>query len=324
MLEEFFVPNILDWSVPPDVKKVLVTRRPPKMFKGIVPDWNQKSKNWGRKVDQAIERAVNGLLKDSKILQHSLTAYAREDILEDKLKRLGETDMIHFTPSYGAIFRMLFSPSPPVQQALQSISSELGLVQGEYTAIHLRVRYPRGLPLERQNILLGKDPNAPDADHGGLLWSGAARNYAIQQATHAIRCSKRLLRSPTEKVYMISDSNDLVRYFAHEIKGSKKGMDSKIDLEAVRQAHSMNIVARDMSAENFHLDRQKGKNASDYYSTFLDLLLASRARCVAYGVGRYGLFAAKISGTKCQIWYQREAYGEEPGKGHNAAFCPME
>jgi hypothetical protein len=74
--------------------------------------------------------------------------------------------------------------------------------------------------------------------------------------------------------------------------------------------------------DNFHLDRQRGKNVRDYYSTFIDLLLASGARCIAYGLGRYGLFASKIAGSPCQIWYQAESsYGEDGAKGHNATFC---
>jgi hypothetical protein len=326
ILEEFLTPNALDWSVPPQVQKVLVTRRPPKFFDGILKDWNQKRKGWASKMDRAIKRAKTGEYRDKHILQHSLTAHSKETALEKRMTALGETDMIHFTPAYRNIFRMFFCPSSQVQQELDTVSSQLGLVPGEYSAVHLRVRYPRGVSLEEQGMLVGKEPDAPDADHGGLQWSGPAKDYAVKWATHALRCSQTLLKQETEKIYMIADSNDLVRHFAYDLKApnakdNKTLISSPGDLAAWRAAASTNIVARDMSIDNFHLDRQRGKNASAYYSTFIDLLLASRARCIAYGLGRYGLFASKIAGSPCQIWYQAESYGEVDGKGHNAPFC---
>ena len=142
-------------------------------------------------------------------------------------------------------------------------------------------------------MLVGKEPDARDADHGGLLWSSPANDYAVKWATHAVRCSQILLKQKTEKIYMIADSNDSIRHFAHDLKApnakdNKALISSPGNLAVWRAAASTNTVARDMSMDNFDLDRQREKNASDYYSTFLDLLLASEARCIAYGLGRYG------------------------------------
>ena len=55
-----------------------------------------------------------------------------------------------------------------MQHELDTVSSQLGLVPGEYSAVHLRVRYPRGLPLKDQGMLVGKEPDARDADHVGF------------------------------------------------------------------------------------------------------------------------------------------------------------
>jgi hypothetical protein len=74
------------------------------------------------------------------------------------------------------------------------------------------------------------------------------------------------------------------------------------------------VVSRDVSAENAHIDRQKGRPALAYYGTFLDLLVAVHARCVIYGIGYYTAFAAKISGTKCKLLYQQEAWGSQADK----------
>ena len=59
-------------------------------------------------MDRAIERAKTGENRENKILQHSLTAYIMEAGMERRLAALGETDMIHFTTSYGKIFACSF------------------------------------------------------------------------------------------------------------------------------------------------------------------------------------------------------------------------
>ena len=340
LLEEYLVPPChyfqktpglcLDWTVPTEVQRNLSARRPPKFFEDILADWNQKKKLWPKRIGWAIARANN--VTDSygknKILQHSLSAHIHQAELREKLG--------NETVPYDKLFRLFFRPSPGVQQEIDTVSMEAGLAPGQYTAIHLRVRYPTGVTKKDQSIILAGKPSGDNktrtsnaADHQGLLWSGPSKEYAVGWATHAIECSQRFLlqnKGQNEKIYMISDSNDLVNYFVHEIRNTKdqKHLETlpPFELSAINVANSVNLVSRDSAMENFHLDRQQGRNVSEYYSTFVDLLLASQARCIAYGLGRYGLFASKIGGISCQVWYQAEAYNRASGKGdNNVPFC---
>ena len=82
------------------------------------------------------------------------------------------------------------------------------------------------------------------------------------------------------------------------------------------------MVARNVTLENAHIDRQKGRAAPDYYGTFVDLYVAMQARCVVYGIGYYAAFAAKISGTDCAYLYAEETWGSQVEK--NARICPKQ
>ena len=128
-------------------------------------------------------------------------------------------------------------------------------------------------------------------------------------------------------IYFLSDSNDLVRHVTVEL------LDAQFVQEANTNASSENIypelqavvqsgvlVARDVTNETAHLDRQKGRPADAYYSTFVDLFIAIHAYCVVYGIGYYAVFAAKISGTQCKYLYQKEAWGSQGDK--QALECP--
>ena len=66
---------------------------------------------WKNYFDKAIQRAINNNKEyngssyaNEKILRHRLLGHINENALEDKLRFLGETDMIHTTPTFGKIF----------------------------------------------------------------------------------------------------------------------------------------------------------------------------------------------------------------------------
>ena len=121
------------------------------------------------------------------------------------------------------------------------------------------------------------------------------------------------------KTTVFSDSNDLVRYMAHELtdpdylKQNATFFQNDTDKAALKAIENTRLVARDARDENAHIDRQKGREAPAYYGTFVDFLLAVNARCVTYGIGYYAIFATKISGIDCKLVYQEEEWGGREG-----------
>lgn len=336
-LEEFLVPNELDWSIPKEIRgffarggrdrvsreDMKLVRAYDELFEGYSSE-NPTNVFWESHMDEALRRATTGAFKDKKVLRHRILGHLGEGYLEERLRRLGETDMLHWTPSFGSIFWMFFRPSSAVQTELDTIYKSLSLAPSSYSAVHCRVRHPKAHPPSIN--VKGKNADYP-ADKTGLPWTGRTRAMAIETATGAIRCARTRLHEH-EPLYFFSDSNDLVRFMAHELTDGRfvaanasLFISGGVDARALAAVQSTKIVARTVVAENPHIDRQKGRPAAAYYPTFVDLLLAVRARCITYGVGFYAVFAAKISGTPCKTLYMEETWGGSYNKSSTAEVC---
>ena len=338
-LENFLVPNEIDWTVPRDIKgffsehgvrvsrqEMKIVRAYPELFEGYASDRPDQD-FWDDHLDKALERAIEGSFKDTKILRHRLLGHINEEELESRLKLLGETDMIHWTSSFGKIFHLFFRPSEPVQRELDQVHRTLNMVLGQYSAVHCRVRHPKATP--KAVYIKGKHEDYP-ADKTGLPWEGETRLFAIETATHALRCARTLVKDSREPIYFFSDSNDLVRYISHELRDPNFVADnaalfekSEKDASALEVVQETNVMARNMTEENAHIDRQKGREPSAYYATFVDLFLAVNARCITYGIGFYAVFATKISGTKCKLRYQEESWGGTADARVNTNQCVL-
>jgi hypothetical protein len=338
-IEEFLVPNILDWSVPQDIpgfspqnksllrvsrETILHMRAYKSLFEGY-REARPRTEFWQHDLDESLKRA-NGEWKSIKLLRHRILGHINEAELERRLLALGEDDMIHDTPSFGMIFRLFFRPSPGVATALDLAYKELQLSAGMYSAVHCRVRHPKATP-KHVNVK-GKNESLP-ADMSGLPWVGETRKFAIQTATRAIRCAEKYFHND-DPIYFFSDSNDLVRYMAHELSDAQFVMantsifrESPTDAAALEVARRRSIVSRSDDSENIHIDRQNGLDPPAYFSAFVDLFIAIQARCLAYGVGYYAVLATKISGISCKVLYQEEQWGGSEYKKETAQVCEL-
>jgi hypothetical protein len=321
-LENFFIPSeSLDWSVPLEAEfgfdDIRLVRNHTNLFQGY-PEDRPAQDFWNHDVDAALERANTGEYKDVKILRHRILGHLGEADLEARLSKVGYSEALHAAPLFGNIFWLFFRPSPEVQTEVTTILSNLQLRLYKYSAVHCRVRHPKAF--EYGNHVLGKNPRYP-ADKTGLPWEGQTRQFALEVAAQAIECSRDI--APTNPIYFLSDSNDLARHVTIELIDEQfvKANRSEVDWNLHRIVQGpTSVLGRDVTLETAHLDRQKGRPADAYYSTFIDLLLAVHASCVVYGVGYYASFASKISGTNCSYTYAQEAWGQQAEK--SAHFCP--
>jgi len=135
------------------------------------------------------------------------------------------------------------------------------------------------------------------------------KEFAVQIATHALKCASTVLQTPHEPICFLSDSNDLVNYVRQNLTIHNNHNNLTTD-ETNTTNDSWNIVSREQQSRNMHIDKTKGGQVHEYYGVFVDLLLGIHARCVVYGVGFYALFAAKISGTSCRLIHSREMWGD--------------
>ena len=310
-IEHFLVPNsYLDWRVPPDVplffpegaaevrhgrvsrvnmRKLKTTMG--EMFDGM-PEDHPTGQFWATQFDEALQRDLLSMKNRTRIMRHRLLGHlAPPGELE---RRIGGP-----VPPLGRLFCLFFQPSPGVAQAYQqartkllsSSSSSSSSSSVSYYALHLRVRHPKAAV----GHVMGRDGKHP-ADKTGLPWEGESKARAIATAEAAITCARHhFWHTTATPLYLCADSNDLVQHMTEHVPG---------------------IVSRpDINGENFHIDRQSWKAPEAYHATFVDILLAANAECIAFGVGNYGLLASRLSGTQCRVRYQKEAWGEHPLEG---------
>jgi hypothetical protein len=139
----------LDWRVPPEIpgffplpKQRVVSRQKLRdirnqftdMFEGY-ESANPTKDFWTKDWQVIMERVLTGEFSQKKVLRHRILGHLDEDVLEQRLLELGEKDTIHKTPTFGAIFRLFFRPTPSLQLALDHIYQELNLKPGLYTAV---------------------------------------------------------------------------------------------------------------------------------------------------------------------------------------------
>jgi len=341
-LENFLLPNdhhllFLDWRVPEqamfgfeDIRRV---RNETQMFEGF-PEANPTDEFFRKDFDTALERATVGSFSKIRVLRHRLLGHLYQDVLEERLQKemlpavAGDPQSLHISPLFGKIFWLFFRPSPPVHAKFVQVMKELQLVPQAYTAVHCRVRHPKAFSYGAN--IVGKNPAYP-ADKTGLPWEGETRQAALGVALKALQCAKSLTIDNGNKVYFLSDSNDLVSHIIQELpltNDDASNTSYNWTLPQLQQLVSKNtnghleVLSRDPKEENAHIDRQKGRPPEAYYDTFVDLLVVIHAQCVVYGIGYYAAFGAKISGTTCQYIYQKETWGAQAIKG--AEICPDE
>lgn len=334
-------PNRIDWRMPKEWTQCRHLRDCIGRFLNIpsletnVGNGHVRRKNYSQMMDANYYNLTRGALKDEKIVQFEIMGHGNEDWLEDQLKREGETDMIHHTPTFGNIFHSFFQLSPPIQIMYNQVTQSLNLSAQEYIAVHLRVRHPSGY--KRNAKMDGQ--YAGNADRNVPPFANQFRESAIKAAIRALECTQLLKGAAARMsskvsldaaeflpVYMMSDTKDLVKYFAFDLSSQKlndnrnhnetqsfsKNDPESIDSMAKHVASKFHIVSRLLDDENLHIDKATppGK-LEQYYSVFLDLFIGINAKCIVFGIGNYAVFAAKISFTPCKIRYQKAKLGTQ-------------
>jgi hypothetical protein len=166
--------------------------------------------------------------------------------------------------AYHGIWKAVFTPSAPVQALIDQNLHDLGLTPNNYVAAHVRAAYTRDT--------IGK-----------------------HEEIRAVNCAAQLAGNATSStpIYFASDS----------------AVTTRMALEYGIQQR-LPVVGRNVTVEPLHLDRGstflkdtfktaandwKGRPASDFYDTFVDLYLLALSKCSTFGQGGYGSWAAALS-----------------------------
>ena len=196
-------------------------------------------------------------------------------------------DLFDFDNVFSRVWKVLFTPSPPIQDILRSMLAKLDLVPNEYVSSHLRALY-------------GADSRP---------------TWIIQKFTqNALACATEIF--PGAPIFFASDSTIALEH-AQEYNGKESDLNDGADggrslrLRVVTTATKQtppnppDSAAGEKNASTvaisqpWHLDSFVGP-IENFYDTFVDLYLLAMARCVTYSKGGYGHWGMLIGGnTHC-------------------------
>lgn len=175
-LQEFLMPNDLDWSVPDYISEHLNSRKKIEGIK-LVSEKTGYRKLKGLREGNVQAPIVNIVLQDR---MGGLQEY--ENITAVMHNTSGSENTDTYKHIYHQLFRSIFRPSPPVQQLIDEQMDKTGLKPGEYAIAHLRANYGIEVKVDKQS----------------------PREAVRKQAINAVKCASVL--RPGGPIYFASDS----------------------------------------------------------------------------------------------------------------------
>ncbi len=82
------------------------------------------------------------------------------------------------------IYRVLFEPIPAIGRMINNTMTRLGLVENEYTSVHVRARYPT----HQLNSILAEHKDHYDSGRYKPSFEGRLKDYLLSLANNAIEC----------------------------------------------------------------------------------------------------------------------------------------
>ena len=273
-LEEFLLPpkGGFDWRIPPALEEYV-----------------ENKKKGKRLTTRALilEYAATGLSFMRARYQTGQPADSYNKLVfnpnSTEIGALDDQDEFGFENLFSRVWRVCFTPSPPIQDILKSRLSSLGLVPNEYVASHLRALYATDeRPIEE-----------------------------IHRFTeNALACATKIY--PGVPIFFASDAGQALEY-AQGYNGKEVYDINKqsIKLKVLTAGDSVLSPSSAETAKNdnknasaiphpWHLDSYIGP-VENFYDTFVDIYMLAMAGCVTYGKGGYGHWGMLIGGhIKCQ------------------------
>lgn len=167
-LEEYLMPNRLNWSVPEYMVDHISLGQERRGYKSFM---KLRKGNVKAPIVNIVLQDFRGGLPEYEEITAAMHNVTEEGVNIDTYRNV-----------YHDVFRYVFKPSPPVQKLIDEQMDKHGLRPGEYAVSHLRANYKIENNLEKQS----------------------PRHVLRQQAINAVNCASNL--RPGGPVYFASDS----------------------------------------------------------------------------------------------------------------------
>ena len=196
------------------------------------------------------------------------------------------------------IFRIMFEPVEPIKKNINATMTRLGMVEGNYTSVHVRARYPTNRIKKVIGTSKAKHHDQGAYDHP---FEGEYKDILYSIAKNALKCGMLLNQDQDRQLFFSSDNFDLKEYMVHN--PFTFGDDKKVDIPT-RKVHPVGAGLGEQRKEFKHLEsNQHGANSDpfEFYNIIEDLLIMGGSACVSHGIGSFGAFGAGLMGNKCRV-----------------------
>lgn len=171
-----------------------------------------------------------------------------------------------FIDVYHEVWKIFFTPSPPVAQRIFEFMNHNRLIPGDYASAHVRVLY---------------------------ALSTTPKPRIMRWTKNGLNCASNL--RPGKPLFLASDSK-----FAPQI-----ALEYSIKRNATILTHPNNPdppLHLDKGEKNL---TNPQNSPSDYYDTFVDLYIMALGQCVFISKGGYGHWASLIGGSPSCVYKQK-------------------
>lgn len=214
-------------------------------------------------------------------------------ILTSKSETSDNTVEPTFVQVYPEVWRIFFTPSPPIAHLITQQLHQLQLMPLTYVAAHIRANYGK----------FGHLNPKVTHDHYLKRWSKACIHCASQLVPHApilvVSDSVVAVNMTLQYSRTVMNDNDSSRVVARlatttsvmSAETNSLFMNSQQLQPKQKQQQQRSLLAP------LHLEKtgeSLQRPPSDYYDTFVDLYLMAMARCVVYNIGGFGHWAMLI------------------------------
>ncbi|VEU43544.1 unnamed protein product, partial [Pseudo-nitzschia multistriata] len=258
-LEEFLLPNEINWSVPdwlPDKVDNFKKHPQAKWISGAKVMFNGLQKYERIMVLEGMVQDFYGGSRYYKRLDIDMDDAQAYD--EEKENQLGDSSgWYDYEIILRDLFFSIFQLAPPIAKLVQQHLDSANLVRGEFAAAQYR------------------------AFHHVADNKTKVTDATLQKSTrNALNCASQI--QPGVPIFFASDSQVAVN-----------------TARFINDKHpDRHIVTFDGDQEALHLDKMNtwtSGNVSDFYSAFVDLLVMAEAKCISIGRGGYTRFANSLS-----------------------------
>ena len=183
------------------------------------------------------------------------------------------------------IYRVMFEPVDEIARSVNATMTRLGLVENQYTSVHVRARYPTG----QLDTILGR-VHSMNHDKGKhhVPFEGKYKRHLLGFAQNALECG--MLLDANSKIFFSSDSLDLTEHvLGQEMKSTTGATITPVGIDG--RSEIKHLEAHNSGSPVEHVD---------FYPMVEDLMILGGSKCVAHGVGSFGAFGAGLSGNRCR------------------------